>query len=247
MSVGSSKKFDRFDFWLCVALEIAGVVGLFIALRMPRLPSTLLLRFGVGATFYTLLTAAIVGRLSARSGVLVFPLFQDWWRGRLVVKRAAARILGAASVGIANCYLARYYGTAVRNWNIGPLPKHHVRPDVLGVVASTILEEILFRAIVFVGLVALIRWAAKFWHGHSELATFWIGNLLQALIFGATHVAVGIGIPYGRPWYIRTPLTPQTWGGLLLGWIFWKYGLESAIVCHATYDLSFRALRLLKI
>jgi Type II CAAX prenyl endopeptidase Rce1-like len=237
-------KFDPFDFWFCIVLETAGVVGLVVALPL-RPPDRLLVRFCVGAAFYSLLTAGIVGWLSPRSDILVFPLFGDWWRGRFLVKKAAARLAGAAGVGITNCYLARYYAAAVKNWSSGTLPKHHSRPDVLAIVSSTILEEILFRAIIFVDLVVLFRWASKFFPNRSQVGIFWSGNLLQALIFGAAHVAIGVGIPYGSPWYIRLFLSPQTWSGLLLGWIYSKYGLESAIVCHATYDLSFRVLRLL--
>jgi hypothetical protein len=235
-------KFDPFDFWLCIVLETAAVVGLVVAL--PWRHASHLARFGVGAAFYTLLTAGIVGWLSPKASIFVFPLFEDWWRGRFEVKRAATRLVGSAGVGIANCYLARYYSAALKNWSSGRLPKHHAfRPDLLAVISSTILEEILFRAIIFVGLVFLIRWASG--PNGSQAGTFWFGNVLQALIFGAAHVAIGVGIPYGSPWYIRLFLSPQTWGGLLLGWIYWKYGLESAIVCHATYDLSFRAIRLL--
>jgi hypothetical protein len=237
-------KFDPFDFWLCIVLETASVVGLVVALPL-RLPASLLAREGVVAAFYLLLTAGIVGWLSPRSDVPVFPLFEDWWRGRFEFKRAATRLVGSAGVGIANFCLAHYYAVALKNWSTGKLPKHHVRPDVLGMISSTILEEILSRAIIFVGLVVLIRWASGFFPNRSQVGTFWLANILQALIFGAAHVAIGVGIPYGRPWYIRLFLSPQTWSGLLLGWIYWKYGLESAIVCHATYDLSFRAPRLL--
>jgi hypothetical protein len=237
-------KFDPFNFWLCILMEIASAVGLVVALHL-RSPDPFLVRLGVGAVFYVLLTAGIVGWLSPRSEVLVFPLFEDWWRGRLVIKRAAARLVGAAGVGIASCFLAHYYTAALRNWSSGRLPKHHIGPHVLGMISSTIIEEILFRAIIFVGLVVLIRWASGSSPKHSQVSIFWFGNVLQALIFGAAHVATGLGIPYGSPWYIRLFLSPQSWSGLLLGWIYWKYGLETAIVCHATYDLSFPAVRLL--
>jgi membrane protease YdiL (CAAX protease family) len=235
-------KFDVFDFWFCIVLETAAAVGLVVALPLGP-PDSFLARLGIGAGVYLLLTAVIVSWLSPKSGIDVFPLFEDWWRRRFAVTRAASRLVGAAVVGIANCYLAHYYSAALRNWSNGRLPKHHVRPDVLGIISSTILEEVLFRAIIFVGLLVLIRWGSG--PNRSQASTFWFANVLQALIFGAAHVAIGAGIPYGSAWYIRLFLSPQTWGGLLLGWIYWKYGLESAIVCHATYDLSFRAIRLL--
>lgn len=239
-----SSKFDQFNFWFCIVLEAVCTIGLIVALPV-RDPFPFLVRFVVGATFYWLLTAALVAWLSPRLGVVVFPLFEDWWHRRFVIKRAVARLSGAAGIGVANWFLAYHYTAALMNWNSAPLPKHHARPDVLGVVSSTILEEVLFRAIVFAGLVALIRWVSRLLPRRSQTGAFWFGNILQALIFGAAHVAIGVGVPYGRPWYIRLPLSPQTWGGLLLGWIYWNYGLESAIVCHATYDLSFYARRLL--
>lgn len=63
-----------------------------------------------------------------------------------------------------------------------------------------------------------------------------MANVLQALLFGAGHIVVGRGVLNGKPWYVQLPLIWQTWGGMIFGLVYRKFGLESAILCHATID-----------
>lgn len=233
--------FKRFALWFTFSVENAAFLGLYLSLGLRARGAASLSYFGA-AVLYSAITAAIVAWLSPRLGVIPFPLFESWWLGKLKVSKATARVGAAAGIGTATSYLAHYYVIALTEW-LGTalpkvLPKRYVEPSVLGICCGAILEEIMFRAIVFIGLVGLARWAMGLVSRSSQMTAVWTANLMQALIFGGAHVSMGLGVPYGRPWYIRLSLSTQTWSGLILGWIYWRYGLESAIACHATFDIS---------
>jgi len=94
----------------------------------------------------------------------------------------------------------------------------------------------MFRAVFFAFLVVAIRcvWETPIARKSTPI---WIANILQSLAFGAVHTALGVGGLEALPQYARPFLAVQTWGGLILGCLYWKYGLESAIICHVAYDL----------
>ncbi|MGD0673259.1 MAG: hypothetical protein ABSB13_14365 [Candidatus Binatus sp.] len=57
---------------------------------------------------------------------------------------------------------------------------------------------------------------------------FWAANLIQAYIFGAVHALVR-----GRGSSILTVLAaPPTWGGVVLGFLYWRFGIEAAVLTH---------------
>jgi membrane protease YdiL (CAAX protease family) len=165
------------------------------------------------------------------------------WRGKPSTT-ATIHVIGAAGIGIATAGVSVCYAIAVTGIHRATgihgatLPRHHIWPSVIDLCCAPILEEILHRAIIFAFLVGVIRWSTGVRSRSSETAAVWTANLLQALIFGAAHVFTGMSLLYGRPWYIRLLLSTQTWDGLILGWIYWRYGLESAIACHVASDLS---------
>ncbi|MGB8681946.1 MAG: CPBP family glutamic-type intramembrane protease [Candidatus Binatus sp.] len=236
-------KIYKFDFWFCFGVESAAFLGLYVSWGGLHIgPGTASLVYFGAAVLYAAVTAAIVAWLAPRAGVTPVPLFESWWLGQLRIRMATARVVAAAGIGAATSYLAYYYGMALTGWLGTAVPKallkRHTGSSVLDFCCEAILEEILNRAIIFVALIVLARWGSRLLSRTSEMAAIWTANLLQALIFGGAHVALGLGVPRGRPWYVRLPLSTQTWSGLILGWIYWKYGLESAIACHATFDIA---------
>jgi hypothetical protein len=241
MSIGSTE-INRFNFWLSLGLEIAALLGLSIGLHL-RSAISWFVYCGVAA-IYAIVTAGIVSWLAARLGIVPFPLFERWRFGRSKLQAQESPVLVSTGLGVASSFLAHFYALALTKWQgTGrALPKHHIAPTVLGICSSTILEEILFRAITFVVLIGSIEWVSRILSRRLELAAVWTANILQALIFGAAHLAIGLGLSRGSVWYIRLPLSTQTWFGILLGWIYWKYGLESAVACHAANDLSLLAI-----
>jgi len=110
---------------------------------------------------------------------------------------------------------------------------------LLGLGASFfggITEEIIARFFLLTGLTALLRGRAE--EDSKQPLRFWIANLLVAVLFAAGHAptlaAAGVD------------LDAWAWGHLLLanggvslafGWLYGRYGLETAMLGHFTTDL----------
>lgn len=99
-------------------------------------------------------------------------------------------------------------------------------------LSAALTEEIFFRfglMIFFVWMIKLIIRKPAF-----RTSSLWFGNLLSAIAFAAGHL---------------TQLTPDGWSfmiplfifstsvGMIMGWLFMRYGLVSAIIAHFIADL----------
>ncbi len=114
---------------------------------------------------------------------------------------------------------------------------------LLAAISAAITEETLFRLF---GL-SLLSWlGGLFFHdpdGRPKLAVLWVANILFALAFGAAHLqtAAVIGTPLNTLVITRT-IVLNSLGGLAFGWLFWTFGLESAMLAHFLADVILKTL-----
>jgi len=98
-----------------------------------------------------------------------------------------------------------------------------------------IVEEVQFRW----GLMSLLAAVGQYFFSiHSrELMIFAIGG--SALVFALFHLlgARQIGMGSDR-WDAALIGVTNTWGGIVFGWLFWKYGLVAAMACHAFFHAA---------
>jgi hypothetical protein len=98
-------------------------------------------------------------------------------------------------------------------------------------IGAPLFEEITLRVFVFAFLALLIGKLL----GSTGPRTFGVllaANVGQALIAGLGHVLGGAnGLPIG-PWYMQVLISPQTLGSLALGFVYWRYGLETSMLTH---------------
>lgn len=92
-----------------------------------------------------------------------------------------------------------------------------------------ITEEILVRF----GILSLIAWIGSKIIGKTTNGVYWVAILLAAIIFGLGHFPIVFNL-------VENPTTlllffilfANALGGLVFGWLYWKKGLESAIIAH---------------
>lgn len=101
-----------------------------------------------------------------------------------------------------------------------------------------ITEETLFRLF---GLSQLAWLGGLLFHdsdGRPKLVVFWTANVLFALGFGVAHLpkVVAMGWPINAL-VITYTLVLNAIGGLTFGWLFWMFGLESAMLGHFFADV----------
>ncbi len=101
-------------------------------------------------------------------------------------------------------------------------------------LSAALTEEIAFRF----GLMALLAWVV--WIGLRRPADHatpvWVGNLLAALLFAAAHLP-GQPPDAWNPALLIPILTVNAAAGMIMGWLFIRYGLISAIGAHFVADV----------
>ena len=108
----------------------------------------------------------------------------------------------------------------------------------LAAISAGITEETLFRLF---GLSLLACLGGLLLHdsnGRPKPIIFWIANVLFALAFGVAHLPAQatIGLPL-NPLVVTATLVLNGIGGLVFGWLFFTFGLESAILAHILADI----------
>lgn len=104
-------------------------------------------------------------------------------------------------------------------------------------VGAALSEETIYRfgiITTLMGIMALLHIGGR--KANNNIA-FWIANILQGLFFGFIHVSQGAvtsqvgGIP------LQTLISPPTWTGFVLGFVYRTWGFEAAIVAHMAGDI----------
>jgi len=125
----------------------------------------------------------------------------------------------------------------------GALPKDALIPELnnpnalewtLRCLSAALTEEIGFRF----GLMSLFVWIVRSVVTNTAIhrPSLWIGNLLSALVFAAAHFPQLELQRYGLSLLI--PFVVSSTGvGMIMGWLFMRYSLVSAIAAHLVVDL----------
>jgi membrane protease YdiL (CAAX protease family) len=100
-----------------------------------------------------------------------------------------------------------------------------------------IAEEVLLRLF----LVSLIVWIfikiRRVKDETSSVIGVWIAIILSAIIFGLGHLPATALIVLLNTVVILRAIVLSGIGGVIFGWLYWKKGLESAIIAHFTTDI----------
>lgn len=121
------------------------------------------------------------------------------------------------------------------------VPEEAIAPPFYGFLAAFsagVTEEAVFRLF---GL-SLLAWVGGLLFrnadGRPKLAVLWTANVLFALAFGAGHLpaAESLGWPINTLIVTRI-LVVNGIPALVLGWLFWRFGLETAMLAHFFGDV----------
>jgi hypothetical protein len=180
--------------------------------------------------------------LASRIG-LGMPFVEHWVRRLPAPGRFAdiVAIAGIAGFGVGGLLLlldigvfGRAMASMFEEFGIDPnaLQIHPVA-GFLGVTSAGVLEETVFRLFAL----SLIAWLGVLLFsnedGRPKPSVLWAANILAALAFGAAHLpaASALGWPLDSMIITRALLLNGV-AGLVFGWLYWSYGLESGMLAH---------------
>jgi membrane protease YdiL (CAAX protease family) len=180
-------------------------------------------------------------KLALRVGLGV-PIIEGWIKGKpvkgylksiLPLSIGLGLLAGILIIGLD--YLFSLAGSSINITTIQTTP-----PAWQGFLASFyggINEEILLRLFLMTLFVWIFFKIKKTETGNPTKASFWLAIILAALIFGAGHLPTLGAITTLTPILIARTIILNSVGGIIFGWLYWKKGLESAMIAHFSADI----------
>lgn len=186
--------------------------------------------------------AIFIGLLLAKKVGFGLPVLEGWLEGREVKSYLKSILLISIGLGILAGfliigldYLFSFAGVTlnVTQASINP-------PAWQGFLASFyggINEEILLRLFLMTLLVWIFFKIKKTREGKPTDTGVWLAIILAAVIFGVGHLPAVMTITSLTPMVIIRTIVLNAVGGIIFGWLYWKKGLESAMISHFSADI----------
>lgn len=233
------------------SLTLQGVTSQSSGLPMP-LPLLLTIQIAQNAVMFGILTA--LGLFFANRIGLGLPIVEASLNGESVKDKVLAILPLSIIIGVMASLLIigldvfvfqpallRELGDSVNNLNLQTAQP----PAWQGFLASFyggISEEVMLRLFVMSLLAWLGSFISKTTEGKPTSAVFWTANIFAAVLFGLGHLpATALLIPL-TPLVITRAIVLNGLAGVAFGWLYWKRGLESAIVAHFSADIVLHVL-----
>lgn len=193
-----------------------------------------------------MMLAVALGLWAARRVGLDAPAVRAW-AGRQPVWPALRPQLMPAALGglVAAALLVAYWTVVSAQPSAAPIVAFEM-PLVTRLLYGGIVEELLMRW----GLMSLVSWVAWRLAGRPSSPpswVYWVGISIASFLFAAGHLpALSLLLPNPPTWLVTLVLAANFVPGVLFGWLFWRRGLEAAMMAHGSAHLfAWAALLLL--
>jgi len=149
-------------------------------------------------------------------------------------------------IGVAGAAIALVVDVAFFSPAVGAIAAASGRPERWqGLLASFyggITEEILTRLF----LVSVFAWLiGRVWHGpdgRPSREAFIVAIVAAAVLFGAGHLPATAALAALTPPLVIRAILINGILGAVFGWLYWRRGLEAAMLAHFTADLLLHVL-----
>ena len=231
----TNQRTDRVLFvWLLLAGLFGSLIGVPWAIAVLRDPATAWLSAVVEVLLFLIPASAVgvwLGKkvgLGSRLRELVSRMPGGWEQVRL-------GLLPAMLVGLTLGVVGFFAQNSIPKSALMPaLNNPNTFEWSLRCLSAALTEEILFRLGLMTFFVWVIRSIVK--RPAIHVPSLWVGNLLSALLFAAAHLPQLTFQRYG--WSLLIPfVTFSSSAGMIMGWVYMRYGLISAVVAHLVCDL----------
>jgi membrane protease YdiL (CAAX protease family) len=186
--------------------------------------------------------AILAGLKLAKKVGLELPILVGWLEGRKI-KSNLKSILGisiglgllAGTLIVGLDYLFSLLGVTINVAQASINP-----PAWQGFLASFyggINEEIMLRLFLMTLIVWVFYKIKQTKDGKPTKISMWLAIILAAVIFGAGHLPALMSITAITPLLIIRTIALNALGGIIFGWLYWKKGLESAMISHFSADI----------
>lgn len=238
-------RIDRTQFLVLFAVGLLGVFAVLpylFALVPPTdgVPLAVIAVASVVQSGVLVAIAVLVGLYLGPKVGLGAPLLRARLDGHPVGARLRETVPSAASLGVAAALaivvLDLAFGAVGASIPAEAVDQPALWKRALAVLYGGITEELLLRF----GLMTLFVWLSTFVVGDEAPAdgAVWAAIVLAAVAFGAAHLGTLASITDPTPLLVVRTLVLNALGGVVFGWLYWKRGIEAAMVAHLAADVT---------
>lgn len=253
MTATENPKYPWRLFWLLLAAAIASALALMpmaldlfrpmmqsASLGPPPLPLPVLILLSAVQNLALLAMAVGVGILLGRKIGLGAPLLEGWLNHKSVSPQlrasAKAGVIAGVLVGAVLLPALLVLVPLLPKLPFISIARIALWKRVLACFYGGVHEEILTRLF----LLSLFAWLGTklFQKEKKKLAagTFWIANILVAVLFGLGHLPSASLVMPITPLVVTAALLLNGIAGIAFGYLYWKRGLEAAMIAHFSAD-----------
>lgn len=241
-----------FTVWILAMLGVAAALPFLLTTQADQLqglelpfPPAVLLLLAVMQNGLLLGMMTAVGLFLAKRVGLGLPFVEAWlnktpppeaWRR----VRTSAIVMGIVAalivIGLETLYFVPQMAAAGLSFPESTQPP--IWQSFLASFYGGITEEVMVRLFLMTLLVWLGGKVSHTGEGQPTPTIFWLAIVIAAIIFGLGHLptTAALGVPLNNLIVTRAILLNGI-PGIVFGWLYWKRGLESAMVAHFSADI----------
>ncbi|MDQ6626334.1 MAG: CPBP family glutamic-type intramembrane protease [Verrucomicrobiota bacterium] len=240
-------------FFLLVAGSVLGVLALLPYLTVVlgptlatrRLPLPLpLLALIQGVSNFSV--AAGLGLFFARKLGLGAPVLEAWLYRRpitwpphfVLISCVIGAVSGAVTLGLVHSRLGAVL-TAMPVASEAAMP---IWKRLLACFYGALCEEVLTRLFLLSLVIWLLRLLSRSMTRSGGTVLFWIANVVVAIAFGAGHLPLAARIAPLTVELVRVVVALNALIALPFGYLYWRRGLEAAMLAHFAADVVLHVL-----
>jgi membrane protease YdiL (CAAX protease family) len=225
-----------------LVLFILGMFGVLtiLAVQLPPMPEEVTAQFSASTLrLLVLVQPAVLLVLAALSGAYLgrkVGLRAPFIEGVLSGKADYRLLSRQLQIGLPLGFAAGLLLALATQWAMPMLPSSFAdlqsqisAPPITRFLYGGITEEVLMRW----GLMGFLAWL--FWKMAKAQPNgiYWAAIIITAFLFGLGHLPVlFISVEAVTPGLVFFIIFANMFFGLIAGWLFWKHGLEAAIIAH---------------
>lgn len=193
-----------------------------------------------------MLLAVALGLWAAPKVGLDAPVVRAWAERRPTLPALMPQLAPAAWAGAAVAAMLVAFWSVVRAQDFAAPVTALETPLAMKLLYGGVVEELLLRW----GVMSLFVWIAWRLGGAARPVpawAIWTGLIASSMLFAAGHLPVlFVLLPEAPGWFVGLALAANFLPGMLFGWLYWRRGLEAAMIAHAlAHLLSSAALAVL--
>ena len=217
------------------------------ALKELNIPENVVIISSIIQSTILFFALTFVGYILSKKIGLGANIIEKWTEGKKVIKDIKNILpisigLGVLSGGaIIGVDLIFYYIISGAKTSITT-----VYPGILqGFLASFyggINEEIMMRFFLMSLLIFIINFIIRYKEEKPKPVVVWIAIIITSVIFGLGHLPITSSVVALTPLIVARAIVLNSIGGIVFGWLYWKKGLESAMISHFSADIVLHVL-----